>query len=661
MSELSAAQQAQLREIETSFSNALALHEAGRLAEAQPLYEAVLRHLPRHAETLHLYGTLLHQRGDDLRAITLIRRAIDGNPDAAPYHNHLGAALRASGDPVGALDSFRRATALRSDYAEAFLNTAIVLIELDRQADAIAPAAMAAGLAPESAETRIRYGALLKEAEQPDAALAELVAAARLDPLAPETYLHLAGVHQSLRNREARADAARKGIAVSPQTYEIYPHFAGTMAVNHDVYDFIEWARRATRLKPLDCRLWSNLAAEYYHENRFFETVSSARRAILLDPGEKTAYNNLATGLFNIGRFEEAIRFTRSGITAFPDLPELSFILCQSAFCRGDHETGWRHWPSRRRMDDAPKRIGLPDHEWSGGPVPGGHLLVCSEQGVGDEILFFSCLPELLRDVERVTVECDPRWQAIFERSFPTISTVPRQVKPDEFNLPYYDYTDLVRERGFQSHVLCGALPAHYRYDVTREPPRAGYLKPDPAAAAAWRGRLEALGPRPIVGVCWRSGLFLTRQRTLYYQDVVDLIGGLPHQDCTLVSLQYGESAKDIERVRAELGVVIHDFPDLDQTHELDRVAALMSNLDLAIAPSTTVCHLASAVGVPTIAMDKSNFMCCDKRDPLFLNLYPVMRRDDVHDAALAARRTIDAVKYFLSNGELPRAEPGNS
>ena len=218
-------------------------------------------------------------------------------------------------------------------------------------------------------------------------------------------------------------------------------------------------------------------------------------------------------------------------------------------------------------------------------------------------------------------MECDPRWQAIIERSFPAISTVPRQVRANWQNLPVYDYTDLVRERGFGAYVLSGDLPALYRNDVTKEPPRSGYLTADTEDAAYWRDRLEGFGRRPIVGLCWRSGLFLTRQRSLHYPDVVDLIAGFPHQECTLVSLQYGESAEDIERVRAELGVIIHDFPDLDQTQELDRVAALISGLDLVISPSTTVCQLACAIGIPTIRMDKSNFLCVNERDPLFLNL----------------------------------------
>ena len=661
MSTLTPAQQAQLQELERSFTAALRLHENGRLDEAKPLYEGILRVVPRHGDALHLYGTLLHQQGLSDQAVGFLRQAVALSPMSAVYQNHLGAALRAVGQPAAALAAFRRATELRDDYVEAFLNVSIILSELGRPQEALPAAAAAARLAPTSPEAKARHGLSLKAAGRADAALAVLAGAISLDPLAVEPYLHLSGTHQDLGNREGQITSARKGIVLAPGTYEIYPQLTGTGSPEADALDCVAWARRATCLKALESRLWTHLSVETYKLNQFSESVRSAKRAIVIDLDEKAAYNNLATSLFHIGAYDQAFRFSRAGITAFPGLAELEFILCQAAFCTGDHKTGWRYWSARYRMEEAPARIGLPEQKWKPGEMPRGKLLVCSEQGVGDEIMFLSCLPDLLAEVGPVTVECDPRWQAIFQRSYPSVTTIPRQVCADGDNSTVYDYTDTVREHGFQSYVFCGDLPELYRRDLTADAPRTGYLLAEPSESAKWRRRLERLGPRPIIGLCWRSGLYINRQRSLHYADVVDLLATFPHQDCTLVSLQYGESAEEIERVRTELGVVIHDFPDLDQTRELDRVAGLMSGLDLVISPATAACQLACAVGVPTIGMEKSNFHCGDKRDPLFANLYPVMRHDEALDTGLAIARTCEAVRFFLATGHLPHDEPGNS
>ena len=661
MSELTPARRAQLRDLENSFRTALTLHDAGRLIEAGGLYEKILQVVPRHAETLDLYGRLLFERGEGKRSVAILREAVAASPDSSSCWNHLGVASRATGDLETALAAFQRTVELRADHVEGHLNLAVVLVDLGRLEAALPPARRAVLLFPQQFSTRIRLGTVLRALDRFEEAAVELRAAARLDPLATETYLHLSACHNVLAEPDARHQAVRRGILVAPAGHEIHTHLGRGESANAAGIDFVAWARRATRLRPSEHRMWDHLAAICHAENRFAETAAHARRSMLLAPDQIASYNNRATGLFNTGDYGGSIWSARAGLTLSPEFPELEFILCQSAFCDGRPGLAWRHWSSRYGLDESPGRVGLPAREWRRGVAPGGRLLVCAEQGVGDEILYFSCLPDLMAEVGDVIVECEPRWQAILERSLPGILTVPRQMRGDAARDLSHDYTDLVHEHGIESYVLCGTLPELYRHDVALDPPRGGYLRADSSEAGAWKQRLQTIGPGPFVGVCWRSGLTLTPQRTMYYPDAVDLISKLPRGNCTLISLQYGELGDDLRRVQDELGVPVHQFEDLDQTFELDRVAALISCLDLVIAPSSTVCHLASSMGVPTIAMDKSNFMCVDERDPLFLNLYPVMRRNEAANPSLAASRTAAAVYYFLANGRQPRVEPGNS
>lgn len=655
MSDLTPERRARIQELENNFKRALTLHEAGRLVEAGELYEKILEVAPRHGDTLDLLGRSLLERGEFERSISVLSRAVAENPRSPSPWNHLGVAARASGDFQTAIAAFEQTSALRPEDPDGHVNLAVAFCDCGRFEAALAPANRGVELAPMSYPARIRAGAVLRHLGRFSEALPHLEIAARLDPLAVEPYLHLSACHAASGNLAARGRVVRRGILAAPASHELHTHLNETIVGTRDGAA-ITWARRATRLRPGEQRMWDSLAARYHAENLFEDIIDSARRSMILAPDSAPPYNNLATSLFNTGAYRDSIRAARMGLVIAPDFPEIEFILCQSAFCDGQSELGWRHWSSRYRLDEAPGRIGLPETEWRPGTSPSGTVLVCAEQGVGDEILYFSCLPDLFSDVDQVIVECEPRWRAILKRSFPEITVVPRRMREDpELGLSH-DYTEILSSHPVGAHILCGTLPEHYRRDVTSEPPRGGYLTADPVEADFWRQRLSALGPPPYIGVCWRSGLMLTAQRTMYYPDAVELFTELPHVGHTFVSLQYGELGDDLERVRDGLGVTVHDLPDLDQTLELDRVAALMSCLDLAIAPSSTVCHLACAVGVPTIAMDKSNFMCVDRRDPLFLNLYPVMRRNEVANPALAAQRTGDAVRFFLNNGHLPRA-----
>src|SRR5688500_18116685 len=91
---------------------AIDLHNAGDLDGAARLYDRILRSAPNHADALHLRGLIAYQRGDDVRAVELIGRAVAVNGRLVVPHNHLGMALLRLGRLEDAAASFGHALAL---------------------------------------------------------------------------------------------------------------------------------------------------------------------------------------------------------------------------------------------------------------------------------------------------------------------------------------------------------------------------------------------------------------------------------------------------------------------------------------------------------------------------------------------------------------------
>ena len=148
---------------------------------------------------------------------------------------------------------------------------------------------------------------------------------------------------------------------------------------------------------------------------------------------------------------------------------------------------GWALFEGRFGLDDAPTRIDEPP-VWNGGPV-GDHLLVMTEQGLGDEVLFLSCLPDLLEDVDpnRLLIECDRRLVPLFEQRFPEVTVLPRQTRDGiGGQAAAFDYRGVRTRYGVGAAITNGALAARYRADASRPAPK-GYLQPDAEASAAWR------------------------------------------------------------------------------------------------------------------------------------------------------------------------------
>jgi len=72
-----------------TLADALALHRADRLDEAERLYDQLLEADPEHPDALHLKGVARMQRGDLRDAVRLIGRAIVQRPDDAAFYSNL--------------------------------------------------------------------------------------------------------------------------------------------------------------------------------------------------------------------------------------------------------------------------------------------------------------------------------------------------------------------------------------------------------------------------------------------------------------------------------------------------------------------------------------------------------------------------------------------
>jgi tetratricopeptide (TPR) repeat protein len=126
------------QQIEPVLAQAIAHHQAGRLAEAERSYRAILERIPDEPRALHLLGVIALQTAHLREAEPLLRRAIARAPQFAEAHSNLGLVLAAMGRTDDARDAFTRAIKLKPDYAEAHHNLALALEQAGDTEGAIA-------------------------------------------------------------------------------------------------------------------------------------------------------------------------------------------------------------------------------------------------------------------------------------------------------------------------------------------------------------------------------------------------------------------------------------------------------------------------------------------------------------------------------------------
>ena len=137
--------------VQMKLQQGVALHQQGRLAEAEGIYLQILQQQPNHFDALHFLGLIAIQTSRTARGVELIRKAIGLKGNAPVAHCNLANALSDLQRYQEALASYDAAIALKSDYVEAYINRGNALKSLGRLDDSIASYNKAIALKPDYA------------------------------------------------------------------------------------------------------------------------------------------------------------------------------------------------------------------------------------------------------------------------------------------------------------------------------------------------------------------------------------------------------------------------------------------------------------------------------------------------------------------------------
>ena len=123
-------------------------HGAGRLSQAENLYQRILQTDPDHPVALHLLGVIALQSGKSEQAIDLITRALSLKPDYAYAHDNLGNVFHGQERFEEALSCYRTALSFKPDYAQGHYNLGIALQDAGKFDEALASHRRAIALDP---------------------------------------------------------------------------------------------------------------------------------------------------------------------------------------------------------------------------------------------------------------------------------------------------------------------------------------------------------------------------------------------------------------------------------------------------------------------------------------------------------------------------------
>ncbi len=558
--------------------NAMKLHQAGRLDEAERAYRTVLEQEPGHAGALHLLGVIHLQRGEPHAALGLIAKAAARAPHDVGILNNLAAAHARCGQFAEALAVFDRILARAPHDADALIGRSAMLLNLGRPEEALAASGRAIAADP-SAARLFHHATILATMKRFAEVVDVLDRLLAVTPAPPEVFNNRGNALAMLgRYGEAIADYDR-ALAINPDYLEARNNRANALNKAGRFDEALAEYRNVLARQPDRADVLSNCGAVLIELGRPRDALEYLDRSLALQPGDLIAINNRSSALLHLGRPQEALANARASLDAYPDNFEAYYFL----LAHGEFAQGWRLY-ERRTIEGQTRKRGYVQPEWSGEPVS-GTLLVSGEQGLGDQILFSGLIPELQGKADHLVVEVEPRLVELFKRSFPRAGIVALR--------------DDLYAGEIAAQTLIGSTARFLRPDLNsfKHHP-LGFLQADEKRTAAFRARLRgALN----IGISWHSSKAANARAKS--AQLIDFSGLLSVQGVRLVDLQYGDTRVERDSFRSSTGGMVTHFDDLDLTNDIDGLAALISACDLVVSVSNTTAHLAGALATPTWVM----------------------------------------------------------
>lgn len=405
------------------------------------------------------------------------------------------------------------------------------------------------------------------------------------------------GLQLILQGRyEEALEIEEAAIKLSPRDPNAYSYRGSALFQLGRVEEALASYNHVVRLAPNAAVAHYNRANALQRLRQYEEALLSLKRSLKLQPKYTDALSLVGVVMQALGNTPSALEYYNAALSINPNAPDAHYNKGLALLTAGDFSNAWDDYEWRLRWDMT-MRVGqsrsidrvAPD--WDGKPK-GKPLLVIPEQGLGDQIFYAGMLADLEEVAPGSTICLEPRLLPLFKRSFAKLN----------FSSPYdIDAEQCIRNDTFSAQIHIGSLGKYFRSDAAGlSKINTPYLKADPIKTRYLRSRIAKPG-RIVCGISWRSkNSEIGTDKSLSLDVLVPILSA---GRIDFVDLQYGDTLEERHQLIQDHGIHLQHLDEVDNTSDLDSLAALISACDIVVTISNVTAHIAGALGKPTLVM----------------------------------------------------------
>ena len=479
------------------------------------MYQDALKLDATFIHTYHEFGNLLKNLKKYDEALNVFVMGVRQHPKDFHLHNQIGMVYELLNQNTHAIEAYKNAVRINPKFAKAVNNIAVVLYKQQRYNESAQMFELALHVDPNYVEVYSNLGAALNKSKQYDKAIKMLEIAIAKLPKSAGAYTNLGNVYNKLYEYKKAQKLHEKSIELDPKGSNAY----------------------------------ANLGCALKNQGLMKQSIKRYEQAIALDPNFVNAHFDLSTAFLTIGAFEQGFkeyewRFKKEEMHSH-------IVKYKEIFSK----------PMLSQYSDAKNKI----------------VLVHSEQGFGDSLMFVRFIPQLKKKFEcRVIFKARDELVELFKNNCSIDEVVYRSQPTPEFDF-HLPVMSLAYVLNIKTREMCHNTP---------------YLKIN---VLNHQLKINKKNKKPNIGICWSA----STTGESYEGKVFDLNYFEPlirSNKFNIYSLQVGEGKEDIKKYHFKDSII--DVTDVFV--DFEKTAILAKQLDLVITSDTSVAHLCGALGVNT-------------------------------------------------------------
>ena len=568
---------------QTAVDQTVDLYNQGKLEQTVSLAESLAEQYPNAQILYDILGAAYIGLGNADKTIASYQKALQLNPNHTDAYNNLGLVFYEQGKYSEAVDSYRKAVQLEPSFADAHYNLGNALKQAGDIRKAIESYRSSLAVNPNDIEILIEYGNVLKDYGEFEKAIECYKKILNVDPNLVDIQTYLDNTIEEKKEIDELIAIYHSGSGDEISPAEFF-YFKGTILNLRNYSEAaVDTFKKALRIEPNYAEVHLNIGIIFDNKQEPEAAIENYKKALKIKPDYADAYYNMGIALNKNGEPDAAIESYKEALKIKPDYANANYNQSLVYLHQGDFQLGWAKFEWRWKFDKF-NSVALESSKPRWNPTGKNRVLLWAEQGIGDEIMFASVIPDLYVLCSKLIVKIDKRLISIFRRSF-----------PGDIDFRLRDET--VSETEYDAHIPMGSLPLHFRQTVDSFKPTAkGWLSACDTKTSLLRESLLSDGSEVLIGISWHSTNY-KKGAEKKVMKLAQLAKKLHGPKVKLINLQYGDVNEELDNLRKEARIEVVQVPEIDNMTDIDDLAALIMACDKVVSISNVTIHLAGALG----------------------------------------------------------------